>query len=105
MRCINICPRQAIQASHSLAAVIAVASSLLPLALMLRIFNTHIPAALHKPADFIVKWGISLTLFFIVSGAVFWLIRLKWINKLFAATSFTKYWRRYIAPGIKPRDY
>jgi len=105
MRCINICPRQAIQASHSLAVVIAVASSLLPIAIMLKILNAHIPAALQKPVDFIINWGISLTLYFIISGTVFWLIRLKWINKLFSATSLTKYWRRYIAPGIKPRDY
>ena len=105
MRCINICPRQAIQASHSLAAVIAIASSFLPLALMLKIFNSHIPPAMQKPADFIVNWGISLALFFIVSGAVFWLIGLKWINKFFSSTSLTKYWRRYLAPGIKPKDY
>jgi Pyruvate/2-oxoacid:ferredoxin oxidoreductase delta subunit len=105
MRCINICPRRAIQASHSLAAVIAVAGSFLPLALLLKILNSHVPAALQRPADFIVNWGISLTLFFLVSGAVFWLIRIKWINKLFSATSLTKYWRRYLAPGIKPKDY
>ena len=105
MRCINICPRKAIQTSHSLAVVIAVISSFLPIALLLKILNSYIPLSLHKPADFIVNWGISLTLFFVVSGLVFWLIRLKWINKFFAATSLTKYWRRYIAPGIKPRDY
>jgi NAD-dependent dihydropyrimidine dehydrogenase PreA subunit len=105
MRCINICPRQAIQASHSLAVVIVVVSSCLPLALMLKIFNSFIPLSLHKPADLIVNWGISLTFIFIISGLVFWLIRLKWINKLFSATSLTKYWRRYIAPGIKPKDY
>ena len=105
MRCINICPRQAIQASHSLAAVIAVISSFLPLALMLKVLNSYIPLSLHRPADFIANWGISLTLFFTVSGAVFWLIRLQWINRFFSATSLTKYWRRYVAPGIKPKDY
>jgi NAD-dependent dihydropyrimidine dehydrogenase PreA subunit len=105
MRCINICPRKAIQVSHSLAAVIVVISSLLPLALLLKIINSHIPAVLQKPADFLINWGISLTLFFTVSGAVFWLIRLKWINRFFSVTSLTTYWRRYLAPGIKPRDY
>jgi NAD-dependent dihydropyrimidine dehydrogenase PreA subunit len=105
MRCINICPRKAIQASHSLAVVIVVVSSFLPLALLLKIVNSYIPTALQKPADFIVNWGILLTFIFIISGLVFWLIRLKWINKLFSATSLTKYWRRYLAPGIKPRDY
>jgi NAD-dependent dihydropyrimidine dehydrogenase PreA subunit len=105
MRCINICPRQAIQASHSLAVLIAVTGSFLPLALLLKIFNAYLPATLQKPADFFINWGLSLTMFFFVSGAVFWLIRITWINKLFSATSLTKYWRRYLAPGIKPKDY
>jgi len=105
MRCINICPRQAIQASHSLAVIIPVISSFLPVALLLGIFNSYIPASLIKPANFIINWGISLTLFFVISGLVFWLIRIKLINKLFSATSLTKYWRRYMAPGIKPRDF
>ena len=105
MRCINICPRKAIQASHSLAVLIAVASSFLPLALLLKVFHSHVPAALQKPVDFFVNWGVSLSLFFIVSGLVFWLIRMKWINRFFSATSLTKYWRRYMAPGIRPRDF
>jgi len=105
MRCINICPRQAIQVSHSLAVIIAVVSSFLPMALLLKIFNSYIPPSLQKTADFFINWAISLTLFFVISGAVFWLIKLKWINKFFSATSLTKYWRRYLAPGIKPKDY
>jgi len=105
MRCINICPRRAIQASHSLAVIIAVISSFLPLALLLKIFHAYVPASLQKPANFFINWGSSLTLFFIVSGAVFWLIRIKWINRFFTATSLTKYWRRYLAPGIRPKDY
>ncbi len=105
MRCINVCPRRAIQVSHLLAVIIPVVSSFLPIALLLAIFNSYIPSSLMKPADFIIDWGISLTLFFVISGLVFWLIRIKWINQLFSATSLTKYWRRYMAPGIKPKDF
>jgi Pyruvate/2-oxoacid:ferredoxin oxidoreductase delta subunit len=105
MRCINICPRKAIQVSHFLALFIIVISSLLPVALALELFNSFIPAPLIKPADFFVKWGISLSLFFLVSGLVFWLIKISLINKFFTATSLTKYWRRYIATGIKAKDY
>ena len=105
MRCINICPRKAIQASHSLAVIIAVAGSFLPVALLLKIFNSYVPSSLQKPADIIVNWGISLSSFFIISGAVFWLMRMKFINKLFTVTSLTKYWRRYLAPGIKAKDF
>jgi Pyruvate/2-oxoacid:ferredoxin oxidoreductase delta subunit len=105
MRCINICPKKAIQVSHSLAVFIAVIGSLLPVALALAFFNSFLPPLLIKMTDFFIKWGISLSIFFIVSGLVFWLLRIRFINKFFAGTSLTKYWRRYMAPGIKPKDY
>ena len=105
MRCINICPRKAIQVSHSLAVLIAVIGSLLPIVLALEFFNSFIPSSLIKTADFFIKWGISLSIFFIVSGLVFWLLKIKLINRLFTYTSLTKYWRHYMATGIKPKDY
>jgi NAD-dependent dihydropyrimidine dehydrogenase PreA subunit len=105
MRCINVCPRQAIQVSHLLAVLIVVASSFLPFALVLKGMNAHIPAALKGTADFLANWGMSLSLFFIASGLVFWLMRMRTANRLFTFTSLTKYWRRYMAPGIKARDF
>ncbi|MBN2159376.1 MAG: EFR1 family ferrodoxin [Spirochaetes bacterium] len=105
MRCINICPRKAIQTSHSLAVIISVISSLLPVALALRLLDAYIPPALARPVDFIIEWSVTISTIFIVSGAVFWLIRVKIINTLFTFTSLTKYWRRYLAPGIRPKDY
>ncbi|PKN68906.1 MAG: hypothetical protein CVU54_12395 [Deltaproteobacteria bacterium HGW-Deltaproteobacteria-12] len=105
MRCINICPRQAIQVSHSLAVFIIVSSSFLPTALVLEYFNSFIPAILIRPVDFLIKWGISLSLFFLVSGLVFRLLKIGLINKFFTATSLTRYWRRYLAKGIKAKDY
>lgn len=105
MRCINICPLKAIQVSHSLAVLILVISSLLPIALILQLFYSFIPTSLIKPAGYFIRWGITLSLFFIISGFVFLLIRLKLINKVFTATSLTKYWKHYLAPGIKAKDY
>jgi Pyruvate/2-oxoacid:ferredoxin oxidoreductase delta subunit len=105
MRCINICPRKAIQVSHSLAVFIALIGSLLPIALALEFLNSLIPSSLIKTADYFIKWGISLSIFFIVSGLVFWLLKIRFINKFFIDTSLTKYWRRYMASGIKPKDY
>lgn len=105
MRCINLCPHKAIQVSHGLAVFIAVISSILPVALALELFNSFIPSPLIKTADFFIRWGISLSIFFIVSGLVFWLIRIKWLNNIFSYTSLTKYWRRYLASGLKPKDF
>lgn len=105
MRCINICPRRAIQASHSLAALMIAAGSLPPLALVLKALASRVPAALQKTADFVANWGMSLSLFFIISGAAFWLMRAKFISRLFTYTSLTRYWRRYMTPGIKAKDF
>ncbi len=105
MRCINICPQKAIQVSHFLAVLIPIVSSFLPTVLILKLFNSFIPSLLIKPVNFFIKWGISLSLFFIISGLVFWLIKMNLMNKFFTFTSLTKYWRRYMAPGIKAKDY
>lgn len=105
MRCINVCPRRAIQASHALAALIPFMSSLLPVAALLGLFASRIPSPLMKPAGFFIRWGISLAVFFVVSGAAFWLMRARPINLFFTYTSLTKYWRRYMAPGIKAKDF
>jgi NAD-dependent dihydropyrimidine dehydrogenase PreA subunit len=105
MRCINICPRTAIQVSHSLAAVIVISGSFFPLMFVLDIFHPYIPMILLKPADFMIRWGLMLTVYFVISGAVFWLMKLKFVSWVFTGTSLTKYWRRYLAPGIEAKDY
>lgn len=105
MRCINICPRKAIQVSHSLAAVIIGSGSFVPLLLILDLFHPYIPGALTKSADFFIRWGIMLAVYFIVSGIVFWLMRARFVNRIFTWTSLTRYWRRYMATGIKAKDY
>lgn len=105
MRCINICPRKSIQVSHSLAIVIAVTRSILPVAFIFDFVHSFVITPMIRPADFVLRWCISISTFFIVSGLAFWLLKVKWINKLFTVTSLTKYWRRYMAPGIKPKDY
>lgn len=105
MRCINICPRKAIQVSHLLAVLIIIAGSFVPLVVVLALFHPYIPLMLLKPADFIIRWVIMLAVYFVLSGAVFWLLKSKSINRFFTWTSLTKHWRRYIAPGIKAKDY
>ncbi len=105
MRCINICPRKSIEVSHSLAVLIPVISSFVPAAFILTIINDHIPATLRGTVNFLVNWGMTLSLYFLVSGAVFWLIRSRVINRLFSVTSLTRYWRRYMAKGIGSKNF
>jgi Pyruvate/2-oxoacid:ferredoxin oxidoreductase delta subunit/flavodoxin len=105
MRCINICPHKAIQVSHSLAVIILVVSSYISIAFSLYLFNPFVPTLSINTPNFLIQWGISIFKYFIVSGFVFWLIRIKLLNNLFTYTSLTKYWRRYIAEGISVKDF
>jgi len=89
----------------SLAAIIIMAGSFVPLQLILAFIHQYIPLILFKPADFVVRWGIMITVYFVISGAAFWLIKSKLINRIFTWTSLTRYWRHYLALGIKAKDY
>jgi NAD-dependent dihydropyrimidine dehydrogenase PreA subunit len=105
MRCLNVCPRKAVQVSHLLAALIGVGGSLLPLALLSRIIDPGLPAALREPVNFAVNWLIYIGFIFLASGLVHLLLRARPFNALFTYTSLTRYWRHYIAPGVGAKDF
>jgi Pyruvate/2-oxoacid:ferredoxin oxidoreductase delta subunit len=105
MRCINICPQKAIQVSHSLAVIIPVVSSYISIVFSLYLFNPFAPKLSINTPNFFIQWGIWIFKCFLVSGLVFWLIRIKLLNNLFTYTSLTKYWKRYIAEGISKKDF
>jgi Pyruvate/2-oxoacid:ferredoxin oxidoreductase delta subunit len=105
MRCINICPHKAIQVSHSLAVIIPVVSSYISIIFSLYLFNPFIPKLSINIPNFFIQWGIWIFKCFLVSGFVFWLIRIKLLNNLFTYTSLTKYWKRYLAEGISKKDF
>ena len=105
MRCLNVCPRRAIQVSHLLAVLIGVAGSYLPLALVFKLVDPRLPAALRGPLNFAINWGIYMSLIFLLSGLAYWLMRVDAIRRLFTLTSLTRYWRHYLAPGVGGKDF
>ncbi len=105
MRCLNVCPRKAIQVSHLLAALIGVGGFFLPMALLYRLIDPSLPAALQEPVNFAVNWLIYIGFIFLASGLAYWLVRSRVFNRLFTVTSLTRYWRRYIAPGVGAKDF
>ena len=101
MRCMGFCPEQAIEAGHSWAVLLFFAVTL-PGAWWL--LSAGARAALW-PAPVagsrLVFWvQYPLTLLSLAAAyAGFWLlIRVRWINALFTATTFTRRWRRYHEP-------
>ncbi len=109
MRCINICPQKSIQSSHSLAAIIIYISSSIPVFLWLsQTVDQYISGLglyLKPVVLFPFKWGIKLSLFYLIYLIFFALMKVKVINKFFEFTSLTKFWRRYKAPGIVASDF
>jgi ferredoxin len=109
MRCLSICPWKAVESSHLYAGVTiaayAFAADLLlaAVAAVAAAFPAAAPLAraLYAP----VRWLAAMT---IVMGTYALLARgLRWkaLNDVFTYTSLTHYWRRYLAPGVKARDF
>ena len=109
MRCINICPHKSIQASHSLAAIIIFITSSVPLVAWLNKlageFISGLNIYLISLIEFPFKWMGTLAMYYIIYMVFFYLIKLKLINRFLVYTSFTKFWRRYKAPGIRANDF
>jgi ferredoxin len=106
MRCLSVCPKQAVQSSHSYLGVMLLGFG--PLAGL-----AHAAAAglgrLWLPLD--GRLGFWLA-FYPLAMAWLWLsydllaraLRVRWLNQLFTYTSLTRYFGRYVAPGIRTRD-
>lgn len=112
MRCMNLCPRRAIQVSYVFAALSAWAlyGLLLPAIVMLalRLDKTvaAVLAARSQAAGFIRAW-VVLGLVFLCYRLALRLTRFKVFDLIFARftpTSF-RFWRRYMAPGIGAKDF
>ena len=107
MRCINTCPERAIETAHVFSASLLVLSSLVvspALVLLLKYVKawpliTH--SALTENIWVLVYTFIFLMFVFISYRILHYLMRFKWINKIIAYTSLSKYkfWRRYKAPN------
>jgi Pyruvate/2-oxoacid:ferredoxin oxidoreductase delta subunit len=89
-RCMNLCPKRSIQ-------------SWLGRALLLAYLLVSLGVWLWPVGERAWRW--------LVTAAVFPLYRLlhllwgvRWINRAFEYTSLTRYWQRYLAPGLKAKD-
>jgi Pyruvate/2-oxoacid:ferredoxin oxidoreductase delta subunit len=109
MRCMNICPKKSINTAHLLAVGIIWIAMLIPFVSdICRFLESHFPsiyALLPGLIELTVATIICLPLFWGIYGLYHQLVRVKSINNLFTYTSFTYYWRRYIARGVKPSSF
>lgn len=108
MRCIDICPTKSIQSSH----LIFFIGVLLYFPLMEKYSAA---AHLYSISGFIL-FGNQIFAFFFDSYLVLLfvfllymiiqpMLRYKYFERLMRYTSLTYYWRRYLSPGVKIRDF
>lgn len=109
MRCMNICPQKTINTAHLLALGIIWGSILLPFSKDISTYLIKsfplVYATMPGLIDLTIATLISLPFFWGVYGIYHQLIRVKAFNHIFTYTSFTNYWRRYIARGVKASSF
>lgn len=108
MRCICTCPTKSIQTAHSFWITTSYFISAIPVSIwfanLLNENNIILFPFFQNSLNRIVSACTSLSLFYLAYMVFFLSIRYKYINKFFEYTSLTRYWKRYISPGIKVKD-
>jgi Pyruvate/2-oxoacid:ferredoxin oxidoreductase delta subunit len=109
MRCINMCPQQAIETSHSMAALMIAVATSLPISYYLSVLVnktglTLSHSAMHI-AGLVLNWLLTLTIIYFIYILMFALLHHPLVNRFFVYTSLTYYWARYKAPGISLKDF
>lgn len=102
LRCMNYCRQKAVEAGHSWGVLLAFLTSF-PLSVhVFRWLGQHYPAV----EAFKNYWTSQMVnVFYIYPVIIFayfifyYLLRVKWINKFFTNTTFTRLFRRYHEPG------
>lgn len=92
MRCLDICPQNAIQSNLTRISII---HYFLFYFLLLYVYIN----------EYVVNWILAPIAFLILYWLLFWALRFKPFNMFITYTSMSKYWRRYIAPGVKIKDF
>lgn len=91
MRCMNICPKKSIQSWISRMTIITYLLCVGFLAFSS--LNIYIVLTLVSFLIFPIYW------------MVFWITGFKPVNAFFTYSSLTRYWNRYLAPGIRIKDF
>lgn len=103
MRCISYCPQKAVEAGHSWAVILFMASSAYGFPYF---FNKYF--AYSYTNEWWYSWSmIALTIpGLIIAYHIFhFLMRIKIINKIFSFTTFTRLFKRYKHSGVKYSDF
>ncbi len=107
MRCMNFCPENAIEAGHSWAVILYYVTAIPASDYILNLAGSRVPwlAGMNRAGlGMLLQYGYML----LAIAAAYFLftvaIRVPAINRLFALTTLTHYYRRYHEPETKLKD-
>jgi Pyruvate/2-oxoacid:ferredoxin oxidoreductase delta subunit len=108
MRCMGYCPRQAVEAGHSLAVLLIWLLTLPVVPAAMALAARHVPAVARalavRPVAWAVGWAWSMLVLWVVYGLVWRLARWPAFNALLTWTTFTHLYRRYHEPDTRLRQ-
>jgi ferredoxin len=108
LRCMNICPSSSVQAGHSWAVLLLLISSF-PLSVYVFAFLAARFPGLERFDNVYTSEAINFVYFYpaILASyaAFFYLIRYRPVNILFSWTTFTRLYKRYLAPEVKAAEF
>ena len=107
MKCMNYCPKRAIETAHSFFFILLFALILFINPFLsekvVALVNRHLSGSgvAYEVLDFIVEWGVAIMLYVMGYRLMHWLSQYRFFNRLITVTSLThwRFWRRYRAPG------
>ncbi|MBI4911588.1 MAG: 4Fe-4S binding protein [Acidobacteria bacterium] len=107
MRCMNLCPRQAVEASHSLGVLLNLAAGAPVVALLLALALpgwTGGPVLQKGLPGFLLNYAWYLLALVATYALAFQLMRWRPLRLAFAFTTLTRWFRRYRMPGLRPSE-
>jgi len=105
-RCLSYCPQRAVETGHSMGVLMWYASSLTTSFYLLdRVLSPELASLLNnRIISFIIYYALFLLTVFACYHAFYYLLKVPLINKFFAFTSGTHWWKRYHEPSTRIRD-
>ena len=107
MRCMNVCPTQAIEAGQSFAVLLYFVTAVPAASYLLGWLTRGVPvlAPLDHPwIVWLLQFAYTIVAIFLAYVAFTWLIRIPLVNRLFAYTTLTRWYRRYHEPATRLAD-
>lgn len=107
MRCMNFCPENAIEGGQSWMVILFFVTTVPAVTMLLAWLDGHLPGAAALDGTWLAKVMGLLYVYAAITLSYYvfwWLLGFRVVNRLFSATTLTRFYRRYHEPGTRLTD-